>query len=179
MSIGAAIKARRLQLGMTLTELANLSGRSVSFLSQVENGHAGLSLTSLMQIAKALGVSVNYFVDTHDGDSPIRSPADRHFFSLSGSRTLNARLGSMDEDRQLEPIYVIIPPHTGSNDSFGHAGEEFIYVLQGTLTLHIGEEVYRLGPGHSAWHRSATDHKWTNDGDEEVHLLWVGTPKLF
>lgn len=179
MSIGAAIKARRNQLGMTLTELAAQSGRSASFLSQVENGNTGLSVTSLMQIAKGLGVSINYFVDTTEDDSPIRAPEDRHYFSLNGSKTRNARLGSMDENRQLEPMHVIIPPHTEYSDSFGHAGEEFLYVLQGTLTLHIGDKVHHLGPGHSAWHLSGTRHNWGNQGDEEVHVLWVGTPRLF
>lgn len=179
MSIGAAIKARRNQLGMTLTELAAQSGRSASFLSQVENGNTGLSVTSLMQISKALGVSINFFVDTSEDAAPIRAPEDRHYFSLNGSKMRNARLGTMDEDRQLEPIHVIIPPHTDSNDSFGHAGEEFLYVLQGTLTLHIGNKVHRLGPGHTAWHRSGKRHKWCNEGDEEVHIIWVGTPRLF
>ena len=179
MSIGSAIRARRTQLGMTLTELATKSNRSASFLSQVENGNAGLSVTSLKHIAKALGVSINFFVDTNEEDSPIRAPEDRHYFSLNGSKMRNARLGSMEEDRQLEPIHVIIPPHTDTQDSFGHAGEEFLYVLQGTLTLHIGKRVHRLGPGHSAWHRSGTRHKWCNESDEEVHVIWVGTPKLF
>lgn len=179
MNIGSAIRARRNQLGMTLTELASRSGRSISFLSQVENRNAGLSLTSLMQIAKALGVSINYFIDTTDAGPPIRAPEDRHYFTLNGSAIRNARLGSMDEDRQLEPMYAIIPPRSELNDSFGHAGEEFLYVLQGTLTLHIGQKVHQLGPGHTAWHRSGTRHKWQNQGDEEVHLLWVGTPKLF
>lgn len=179
MSIGAAIRARRKQLGITLTELANRSNRSASFLSQVENGNTGLSVTSLKHIAKALEVSINYFVDTDDDDSPIRAPEDRHYFSLNGSKMRNARLGTMEEDRQLEPIHVIIPPHTASKDSFGHAGEEFLYVLKGTLTLHIGTKVHRLGPGHSAWHRSSMRHKWSNEGDKETHVLWVGTPKLF
>lgn len=179
MNIGTAIRARRNQLGMTLTELATRSNRSLSFLSQVENRNAGLSVTSLMQIANALGVSINYFIDTSESGAPIRAPEDRHYFSLDGSAVRNARLGSMEEDRQLEPIHVIIPPHTQLNDSFGHAGEEFLYVLQGTLTLYIGKKVHHLNPGHTAWHRSGTRHNWQNQGDEEVHLIWVGTPKLF
>lgn len=179
MNIGSAIRARRNQLDMTLTELASRAGLSMSFLSQVENKNAGLSVTSLVQVAKALGVSINYFVDVASGAEPIRSPEDRHYFSLSGSTVRNARLGSIDEDRQLEPIHVIIPPHTRSDDSFGHAGEEFLYVLKGTLTLHIGQKIHKLGPGHSAWHRSSSRHRWQNEGDEEVHLIWVGTPKLF
>jgi len=179
MNIGAAIRARRNQLGMTLTELAARSNRSISFLSQVENRNAGLSVTSLVQIANALGVSMDYFIGAEDLGSPVRAPEDRHYFSLSGSPVRNARLGSMEEDRQLEPIHVIIPPHTQLSDSFGHAGEEFLYVLQGILTLSIGQKVHHLGPGHTAWHKSGTRHKWRNLGDEEVHLIWVGTPKLF
>jgi quercetin dioxygenase-like cupin family protein len=167
-----------MQLDITLTQLAKRAELSAPFLSQVERGESGLSLTSLLRLAEALGVSINYFVAPELGKTPVRSPDDLEYFTLDGSEVRHARLGSLTGDRQLEPLLVIIPPHYES-EPFRHAGEEFFYIKQGHLTVCIGTKTYRLGPGYTAHFNSGQRHRWRNDRDEEVHLVWVGTPKLF
>jgi len=59
MELSELILVRRMQLRLTLTELSKRTGLSVPFLSQVEKGVRGLSLTSLKSIAEGLGVSMN------------------------------------------------------------------------------------------------------------------------
>src|SRR5476649_1919111 len=63
-SIGSKIRALRQRFKRTLDEVATSAGISKPFLSQVERGHATPSITSLVEIARALGVTVQYFVDT-------------------------------------------------------------------------------------------------------------------
>jgi quercetin dioxygenase-like cupin family protein len=178
MEVGKMIRARRMQLDLTLVELAKRSGLSSPFLSQVERGVTGLSVTSLKQIAQALEVSMNYFLDTHDHDEQVRSIHDLHYFSINGSSMRYARLGSTAGDRELEPLYVVMPPKHVS-EPFKHAGEEFFLVLRGQLTVQIGKKTHLLGPGNSVHYKSGIRHKWRNDGDEEVHLVSVSTPPLF
>lgn len=172
------IRARRMQLDMTLTQLAQGSGLSAPFLSQVERGDSGLSLTSLLRIAHALGVSLNYFVAPRAATSPVLKHEQAEFFTLDGSRVQHARLAAFTEDRQLEPLLLIIPPQYES-EPFRHSGEEFFYVKQGRLTVTIAGTEYRLEPGDSAHFNSGERHRWRNDGKEEVRLIWVGTPRLF
>jgi mannose-6-phosphate isomerase-like protein (cupin superfamily) len=178
MEISELICARRMQLRLTLTELSKRTGLSVPFLSQVERGSKGLSLTSLRSIADGLGVSVNYFLDIHDQDERVRSTDDLHFFSLDGSKIRYARLGSTAKDRELEPLYVVIPPKFADTEVSKHPGEEFFYVLRGTLTVQVGKKTYRLGPGQTIHYKSGLRHRWRNDGDEEVHLISVTTMSL-
>lgn len=178
MEVGKMIRARRMQLDLTLVELSKRSGLSSPFLSQVERGIAGLSVTSLKQIAQALEVSMNYFLDTHDHDEQVRSIHDLHYFSINGSRIRYARLGSTASDRELEPLYVVIPPKYDASEVSRHAGEEFYFVLKGQLTVQIGKKIHHLGPGSAAHFKSGIRHKWRNDGEEDVHLVTVNTPSL-
>lgn len=178
MELSELIMARRMQLRLTLTELSKRTGLSVPFLSQVERGSKGLSLTSLKSIAEGLDVSMNYFLDTHDQDERVRSIDDLHFFSIDGSKIRYARLGSTAKDRQLEPLLVVIPPHHDSKEISKHPGEEFFYILQGRLTVQVGKKTYRLGPGNTIHYKSGLRHGWRNEGDEEVRLISVNTIPL-
>ena len=62
---------------------------------------------------------------------------------------------------------------------YSHAGEEFIYVLEGVLTLFIENEQHELFPGDSAHYPSTTPHNWANYTSKMVRLLVVGTPNPF
>ena len=171
------IRSRRIQLDLTLTELAARSGLSAPFLSQVERGSAGLSVTSLKQIAQALEVSTSYFLEVPEENDPVHSVHDLHYFGINGSRIRYARLGSVANDRELEPLYVIVPPKYAS-EPFKHPGEEFFYVLKGQITIKIGKKTHRLGPGSAVHYKSGIRHLWRNDGDEEAHVITVNTPRL-
>jgi len=167
-----------MQLRLTLTELSKRTGLSVPFLSQVEKGIKGLSLTSLKSIAEGLDVSMNYFLDTHDQDERVRSIDDLHYFSIDGSKIRYARLGSTSKDRELEPLYVVIPPKFDSTEISKHPGEEFFFILKGRLTVLVGKKTYHLGPGNTIHYKSGLRHGWRNDGEEEVHLISVNTIPL-
>jgi len=178
MELSELILARRMQLRLTLTELSKRTGLSVPFLSQVEKGIKGLSLTSLKSIAEGLDVSMNYFLDTHDQDERVRSIDDLHYFSIDGSKIRYARLGSTSKDRELEPLYVVIPPKFDSTEISKHPGEEFFFILKGRLTVLVGKKTYHLGPGNTIHYKSGLRHGWRNDGEEEVHLISVNTIPL-
>ncbi|MCX7784533.1 MAG: XRE family transcriptional regulator [Meiothermus sp.] len=178
MQVGHLIKSRRLQMKLTLTEVAKRSGLSVPFLSQVERGEAGLSVQSLVKIAEALGVTLNYFLNVPEPDTPIRYAKDFHFFSLVESKTRMARIGSVDPSRQLEPVLSIVPPNY-ETELIQHAGEEFVYVLKGEIIVKLGRKQYRLSAGDTAHFKSGIRHRWRNPTNQEAHVLWIGTPKLF
>ena len=177
MNVGPMIRARRMQLHLTLTELAKRSGMSVPFLSQVERGHSGITVVSLVKIAEALGVNANYFLQSDEPDAPVRRAAEQHFFSLAESKMRLARIGSVNPDRALEPLLVIFPPKY-QTEALKHAGEEFIYVLEGRLTVVLGKKKHVLTRGDTSHFKSGQRHKWINESDEEVRFIWIGTPKL-
>ncbi|WP_268244411.1 helix-turn-helix domain-containing protein [Deinococcus ruber] len=178
MQLGSRIRSRRRHLGLTLKAVSEQCRLSVPYLSQVERNQANPTVTALASIARALGVSLNFFVpeDVHEtvvcrngrGDYLHVHELPYRLKSLAGNGT----------NRQMEPLLINVAPHF-SSEVTSHLGEEFVYVLSGTFTLRVGDEVFELNEGDSAQHPSTTPHAWGNPGDTETRLLWVGTPKLF
>lgn len=178
MDLGRLIRARRKQLGLTLREISKRSGLSVSFLSQVERDLASPSMGSLVSLAKALGVSLSYFVDPPEQGGGIRKRDEIRFFTLDGAPIRYGRLSSSAAHRKLDALLVCIPPRY-LYEAIEHAGEEYIHILTGRLKIKIGRDLHLLEAGDSAHFNSAIRHQWENAGDEEVRLVWVGTPPIF
>ena len=80
----------------------------------------------------------------------------------------------------LESMFFRVPPGAGSDGSYSHQGEEFIYMLQGTLEVWLDEiERHVLEAGDSFWFESTLGHRWFNPSDAEAVLLWINTPPTF
>ena len=92
--VGALIRARRRQQHMTLMALGDAANVSVGYLSQVERDHATPSLGTLAQIARALGVSIDYFVSSPATHNALTRAGERNRFSLDGSSIIYERLGA-------------------------------------------------------------------------------------
>lgn len=178
MKFGSRIRALRRQRGMTLRQVGKLANLSTPFLSQVERDKVSPAVASLAAIARALGVSMSYFVNYPGDGESFRGPKSVNMFQLDGGTAKLARLSARFEGRQLEPMLIRIPPG-GGVPRFAHAGEEFLYVLRGRLTVSVGREKRTLGPGSSGHHLSTISHEWSNEGKTDVVFVWVGTPPLF
>jgi len=178
MVIGQQVRARRMQLQLSITDVSRRSGLSVPFLSQLERGNTGASLESLQEIAKALEVSLSYFIHQPSRPNPVRQPQQFQNFFLGASDIAYARMGSGDSECHLEPLMVVLPPKC-KEDTLRHMGEVFLMVLQGKLNLCIEGKEHRLECGHTAHFKPGIRFSWRNDTDHEVRLAWVGTPKLF
>ena len=83
-SVGGLLKARRLELGLTLQELAERAELSAAFLSQSENGKATPSIVSLINIARALKTDINYFVTPPAPTSLVRRANDPQYILVRG-----------------------------------------------------------------------------------------------
>jgi len=83
-------------------------------------------------------------------------------------------------NKMLEPMLFRVPPKAGSDGLYSHVGEEFIYMLKGTLEIWLGElERHLLRSGDCCWFESNVGHRWFNPSDEDTSLLWINTPLTF
>jgi transcriptional regulator with XRE-family HTH domain len=147
-NLGEKIRALRHRLKLTLDDTATAAGISKPFLSQVERGLATPSLTSLAGIATALGVQPQYFVDTPSEERTVRRAAQLSFFSFAGSANLFARLTSSSVGSQLESLLVKLPAgQTKAAEVTTHAGEEFVYLIEGELDLTLEGKTFSLARG--------------------------------
>ena len=178
MLLGTRIRSRRRQLGLTLKTVGEVCGLSVPYLSQVERNQANPTVTSLAGIARALGVSLNFFVADEEPRSVVNRSGEGHDLHLRELPYRVRSLAGRGPDLALEPLLISVEPQFTS-ELYSHLGEEFLYVLSGQLGLRVGEDHFLLQAGDSAQHPSTTPHSWGNPGEIVTRLLWVGTPKLF
>jgi transcriptional regulator with XRE-family HTH domain len=188
--VGPRIREFRKQRGLTLRSLASRSGLSIGFLSQVERGISSIGLTALGSVASALGQSVSDFFDATPAapHEPVVPPLPGHFTLtraenaatqyVSGQQTYRM-LSERGAGLVLEPMLVHIAPGGQREAAYGHAGEEFAYVITGELLYEVDGVEHRLLPGDSVHLRSSVPHSMYNDTDAVTTVVSVVTPRLF
>lgn len=176
--VGALIRARRRQQQLTLEALGKSADVSVGYLSQVERDHATPSLGTLAQIARALGVGIDYFVSAPTAQAALSRAGERNRFSLDGSSVLYERLGADFPGNQLSSFVMTVPPGYQS-ETVAHEGEEILYVLDGAITQRLDGEEMVMHAGDSLHFRGNRPHSWSNHTDQPTRLLWTGTLALF
>ena len=191
-TIGAAIRSRRQELNMSLRELSKQSGLSIGFLSLVERGRSSPALTSLSNVAKALGVELSSFFSAEEEEQneaeetkqrvsplPYVSRAnDAAELAIILSQRIYKMLSPRVPGLVMEPIFVTVQPGDTIDEPYSHEGEEFAYVLTGELVFIVDGVEYRLGPGDSIHFRSTVSHAMRNNTDDPVQAIWVLTPRL-
>ena len=174
---GEMIRARRLELGLTLQELAGKTKLSIAFISQVERNKAAASMVSLMNIARALDVRVTMFMEIPTGEAPVRRRDNPQRIEVD-SPVEYVQLSAGMKFQQMDAILMVIPPgHVFPVDQ--REGEDFLYMLRGELYSELGGMKLTLKEGDSMHFNSRTPHTASNLTDEDVHVLYVGTPSEF
>ncbi|MGL6106207.1 helix-turn-helix domain-containing protein [Romboutsia sp.] len=182
--IGLRIKELRNQKNFTLKYLSEQTNLSTGFLSQLERGMTNVAVDSLAKIAKVLDVDLVSFLDfksDNDNSSIIRS-YDRKYTTIS-SEIVQCSLNHNVANFDLLPRIQEIMPNNNDNSEplelYTHEGEEFIYVIEGILTIHIDCDKSNLYPGDCAHIKSFTPHNWRNDTSMITKILTVNIPNPF
>jgi len=183
--LGRIIRQMRKEKGLTLLELASVSGLSVSFLSQVEKGKAEPSFSSLLKVAGGLGVPLLRLLLACEGErtSSVVRPGDRIIVRWPRLNVDLELLSAIDRRVNLQAALIRLPAGSRSCDrelahGYGSA-EEFTYVLSGRVRLFLGGDVVELEQGDSVHFFSVIPHMYANPGCEEAVMLTVVSPPLF
>ncbi|QTA87672.1 helix-turn-helix domain-containing protein [Desulfonema magnum] len=162
--IGNRIKTLREDKGLSLDELSNMTGFDVELLSQIENSEVQPQLGTVIKLSKALdsafgrlvsGVGEKLYSITRKEEQKVvsRSTSQKGSKNLYTYKTLAPEV----KGRHMEALVVQLEQNPDEEVSV-HEGEEFIYVLNGTVMLKIGEDRFELEPGDSAYYLSTTPH---------------------
>jgi len=176
-SVVESLKFRRKELGLTLHEVARRSGLSPAFISLAERHKAVPSIVSLIALAKALEVDINYFLTPPKIGKILRRASDPEIFPMDSPVTY-VRLSAGHRGQMMDSFLFTIP--SGPQFPRVHRdGESFYYVLEGRLQFEVEDDTYELGPGDSLHFNSQHHYRMQNKGTKDVKVLWVGTPPLF
>lgn len=176
-SIGITLARLRKENGLTLQQLAQKVQLSAAYLSQIEHGKASPSITTLRNLAAALGARlVDFFEEELINDPLVMTPEDWTKVLIPGWQSDTRRLVHHIGTKRMEPFFTTIPPGGKNKKAYAHPGEEFGFVIEGVLTVIIGEETHEVGPMCSFYFSSALPHSWINRGKEPVRMIWVVSP---
>lgn len=174
---GARLRELRRARGLSLREASRRAGLSTSFLSAFERGTAGASVAALQRLTRLYAVTtLDLFERRPQGERVVRGH-ERRSLDLEQA---GVRIEQLAETaQQLEPQLFTLAAGA-SSPAYAHAGEEFLYVLDGELTFWIGaDERYRLRAGDALTFPSNLPHRWRNRAGGETRLLWINTPPTF
>lgn len=181
--IGKRIKALRLKQKRTLQDLADKTGFTKGYLSKVENTEKAPPVSTLLALARGLGVNVATLfgetVEVAGKISVVRKPdrlqiaRDQSVFGYSYEALAHPKL-----NKRMEP-YVLTLPHGGqeSPTTFQHSGEEMLYVLQGSIRFHYGSDVYDLSKGDTIYFDAEVPHCGVTIGNEVAECISVIMPE--
>lgn len=178
--LGANLKALRQRHGWKLSDVSSKTGVAISTLSKVENDQMSLSYDKLLQIGEGLGLSMAELVAEPEISG---HPLTRRSVNLQGDglqqKTQNYDYLYLSTDitrKRMVPVLTRIT--TRSLEEFGplikHAGEEFLYVLEGIIEVHTEHYApIRLGKGESIYIDSTMGHAYLAVGDGDGFVLAV------
>ncbi|MDR0929199.1 MAG: XRE family transcriptional regulator [Oscillospiraceae bacterium] len=178
MVIGAKIKRLRVQLGLTQEELANRCELSKGFISQLERDLTSPSIATLIDILECLGSSPRAFFSDEDAKKLVFSRADM-FEKDDEQHGHITWLVPSAQRNEMEPILIALTPGQATQPQDPHEGEEFGYVLTGTVQLHYGTKKQRVRTGESFCFRPGAAHWIENAGKSPARVLWIATPPSF
>ena len=180
MEIGNKIRRIRLQRGLTQEELADRCELSKGFISLLERDLTSPSLDTLADILESLGTDLTTFFAKNDSEKIVFGEDD--IFVKEDDETLKGRIRWLipsAQKNQMEPILVEMAPGGETVEDDPHEGEEFGYVLAGTIKVVVGDRVERVRKDESFYFVPSASHKLVNAGKGPCKVIWVSTPPSF
>ena len=176
--IGDRIKQLRENKRISITELSQMTGYDEQTLRNIEDNTASPQLGTIIKLSKALDAALQRII-SKEGEklySVARKGESKKTHRSSSAKSTKKTYTYMSlapevKGRHMEALIVQLE-NVRDDEHSVHSGEEFIYVLEGTVLLEIGQDHFELHPGDSAYYLSTTPHLLWSKG-ESAKILAV------
>lgn len=184
-NLGPQVKALRRDLGLTLQQVSERSGVSVSTLSKIENGRISGTVNTMLKVARGLGVLFDRLLEHSEQERQPTArlvqtkaagvkafPTDFYDYYVHSSDLLG---------RRMLPLVITVktrevPPRL---DWSTHAGEEFLLVIEGQIQLHTEHYApITLDAGDSVYFDSLMRHAYVSVGEQDARVISVSLAQL-
>lgn len=179
MNIGEKLKRFRILNELTQEELAQRCDLTKGFISKIERNITSPSIATLIDILEALGTNIQKFFNENVQSKYVFSKDDIY---ESENDELMHKISWLIPNAQknaMEPILMELSPQGKSNIEEPHPGEEFGYVINGNITLYIGNKSFKVKKGESFYFESSQTHYIENTTNKIATILWVSNPPSF
>ncbi len=174
LKLGVTIRQRRKALKKTIQQVAEETGLTPGFISQVERGISAPSLSSMVAIAAALGTSVEQFLSVPEEFCEFVPADKRQTYSLGNAGRFYEKLGPGFAGSLMYPTMIHRPVGQVS-ENMCHPGEVFFHLLSGQVEYNLDGRVFIMSAGDSLHHDTSRPHHSTVIGDTESVELWVSS----
>ena len=179
LKVGETVKEIREKKGLSLQDISQRTGLPSELLTEIETGKISPPLGSIIKLAKALEMKMGYFISgAEDLPYTIVRKNDRKLISRFDSKKSQTygyefiSLAPHKKDRHMEPFLVTLEPSDVEERS-SHDGQEFIFVLEGIMEVHLGEDIHLLEPGDAIYYDSNVSHLVKCHGGEKTKIVAV------
>lgn len=164
-AIGREVRAFRRQQGLTVADLAGITGLSIGMLSKIENGNTSPSLTTLQVLSHAFSVPITAFFkgyeerrEVHHVKAGEHIEVERRGTRAGHQYNMLGHIGSNDSGVVVEPYMITLSTEADTFPTFQHEGLELLYILEGEVTYRHGDQLFHMKPGDSLFFDADAQH---------------------
>ncbi|HWI41516.1 MAG TPA: XRE family transcriptional regulator [Verrucomicrobiae bacterium] len=180
MKIGERLKRLRMINSLTQEELAGRADLTKGYISQLENDGTSPSIATLKDILDVFGVSMQeFFAGVGQEEAVVFGRDARVEPDTENERIKVELLVPGAQNREMDPVLLTLEPGEEMDEQNFHEGEEFGFVLLGTVQLRLDEKVYTVKKEECFYFTSDRKHSVKNVGKGPAKILWVVTPPTF
>jgi transcriptional regulator with XRE-family HTH domain len=172
-TLGSRLRALRTEREWTLDELARKVRLSKSYLSRLEDGDRQPSIAALLSLAQVHGLPLAALFGAPETKSQCNVVRAGEGTRRQGNGLSYVSLSLATRDAGMQPIHVTVPLDRAGDEMYQHEGEEWLYVLAGTLRLTLAGETLRLHPGDAAHFDARAPHRLAAEGESDAELILV------
>lgn len=180
LSVGARVKATRLEKALSLQDVAQRTGFPESMIAQIEGGAILPPLGDLVKLARALEMKMGYLLVQGESKpyTVVRKKNRKPVSRYGSQKTIRygysyESLAPEKQERNMEPFLVTLEPTSKDEPPSTHDGEEFIFVLEGEIEVLLGEKKELLSPEDSIYYDSSLPHRVRSVGDRSARIVAV------
>ena len=179
MEIGNRIRELRILNGLTQEELADRSELSKGFISQIESEQTSPSIATLVDLLECLGTNLQDFFNDKIEEKIVFTKDDYFTSEDEDLGNIINWIVPNAQKNEMEPILITLSGSGKSEQHDPHEGEEFGYILEGSVSLHLGDSVYKVKKGESFYFEPKRVHFIENANERPAKFLWISTPPSF
>jgi len=163
---------------LTQEELATRAGLTKGFISQVERNLTSLSVESLIGILDALDEKPSAFFDGAIDEKIVFKSKDRVELEWENVKNFQILVPAA-QNRMMDPALLDLDAGEETPEEEPHEGEEFGFVLSGSIELVLGGQPYKLKKGECFYFKATRKHYIANRRNNRAYVLWVSSPPNF
>jgi transcriptional regulator with XRE-family HTH domain len=180
LKVGESVREIREGKGLSLSDMSRRTGLTEELLSEIEDGKVAPPLGTIIKLAKTLDKKMGYFISGSE-EFPytiVRKDEGKLISRFDPKKTHTygyeyMSLAPYKMNRFMEPFLVTLEPTDIEEERSTHDGQEFIYVLEGTMEVRLGDEIHLLEQGDAIYYDSTVPHLVKCHGDRTTRILAV------